>query len=88
MGSVFCGIDWSEHHHDVALVDQNGQLLAKRRIEETSTGWAELLAMLAMAGDHAEDPIPVAIETPRGLLVAMLHATGRPVYPIVTGQVV
>jgi transposase len=82
VGTVFCGIDWSERHHDVALVDQNGQLLAKRRIEETSTGWAELLAMLAMAGDHAEDPIPVAIETPRGLLVAMLSATGRPVYPI------
>ena len=28
------------------------------------------------------DPIPVAIETPRGLLVAALRATGRPVYAI------
>ena len=38
--------------------------------------------MLAAAGDSAEAPIPVAIETPRGLLVAALRATGRPVYPI------
>ena len=38
--------------------------------------------MLAAAGDNAEAPIPVAIETPRGLLVAALRATGRPVYPI------
>ena len=38
--------------------------------------------MLAAAGDSAEEPIPVAIETPRGLLVAVLRATGRPIYPI------
>jgi Transposase/Transposase IS116/IS110/IS902 family len=45
-------------------------------------GFAELTAMLAEAGDTRQDPIPVAIETPRGLLVAALRATGRPVYPI------
>ena len=22
---VFCGIDWAEDHHDVALVDRDGQ---------------------------------------------------------------
>lgn len=82
MGKIFCGIDWSERHHDVALVDQDGQLVAKRRIEETSEGWAQLLAMLSDAGDSSDEPIPVAIETPRGLLVAMLRATGRPVYSI------
>ena len=29
---VFCGIDWAEDHHDVALVDPDGTLVAKRRI--------------------------------------------------------
>ena len=29
-----------------------------------------------------DDPIPVAIETPRGLLTACLRATGRQVYPV------
>jgi transposase len=80
--AVYCGIDWAEGHHDIALVDDQGRLVAKRRIGETLDGVAELTAMLAAAGDTAEDPIPVAIETPRGLLVAMLHAAGRPIYPI------
>jgi transposase len=80
--AVYCGIDWAEGHHDIALVDSGGRLVAKRRISESVAGLAELAAMLAAAGDSAADPIPVAIETPRGLLVAVLRATGRPVYPI------
>src|SRR4051812_23071060 len=80
--AVFCGIDWAEGHHDIALVDDDGRLVAKRRINENLDGVAELTAMLAAAGDSAEAPIPVAIETPRGLLVAVLRAAGRPIYPI------
>jgi transposase len=80
--AVYCGIDWAEGHHDIALVDDDGTLVAKRRISESLEGIAELTAMLAAAGDSAADPVPVAIETPRGLLVAVLRATGRPVYPI------
>ena len=80
--AVFCGIDWAEGHHDIALVDGEGKLLAKRRIDENLDGVAQFTAMLAAAGDSAEDPIPVAIETPRGLLVAVLRASGRPIYPI------
>jgi transposase len=80
--AVFCGIDWAEGHHDIALIDGDGSLIAKRRINESLDGVAELAAMLATAGDSAETPIPLAIETPRGLLVAVLRATGRPIYPI------
>jgi transposase len=79
---VYCGIDWAEKHHDIALVDADGQLVARRRIKETVEGFAELTAMLTEAGDSVAAPIPVAIETPRGLLVAALRATGRRVYPI------
>lgn len=79
---VFCGIDWAEGHHDIALVGQDGQLVAKKRIRDDPGGFAQLVAMLAEAGDAADEPIPVAIETPRGLLVAGLRATGRPVYAI------
>ena len=43
---VFCGIDWSERHHDVALVDQDGALIAKRRIGESVEDFAELLTLL------------------------------------------
>ena len=79
---VFCGIDWAEDHHDIALVDAGGQLLARRRISDDAAGLAALAGLLAEHGDGAEDPVPVAIETPRGLLTACLRATGRAVYPI------
>ena len=79
---VYCGIDWAEDHHDIALVNRDGQLVARRRISDGAAGLAQLLALLAEHGDSPEDPVPVAIETPRGLLVACLRATGRKVYPI------
>jgi len=80
--SVFAGIDWAERHHDVALVGDSGELVNKRRISDDMDGFVGLLEMLAEAGDSPDDPIPVAIETSRGLLVAALRATGRKVYPI------
>src|ERR1700751_5637380 len=79
---ISCGIDWAEDHHDVALADRNGNLLARRRISDDAAGLAQLLGLLAEHGDTPGDLIPVAIETPRGLLVACLRATGRKVYPI------
>jgi hypothetical protein len=80
--AIYCGIDWAEGHHDIALIDGEGTLIGKRRIEENLDGVAALTAMLAAAGDRPDEPIPVAIETPRGLLVAVLRAAGRPIYPI------
>jgi transposase len=82
MSRVFCGIDWASDHHDVALTDQDGALLAKLRIDDTPAGLAGLLQLLADHGDTPDAPIPVAIETAHGLLVSCLRATGRPVYAI------
>ncbi|WP_329447103.1 IS110 family transposase [Streptomyces canus] len=82
MSAIFCGIDWAEGHHDIALVDQDGSQLAKLRISDDSAGFQALLELLARHGDNAENLIPVAIETPRGLLVAALRATVRKVYAI------
>ena len=79
---VFCGIDWAEDHHDIALAGRDGQLLARRRISDDAAGLIALLELLTSHGDTADDPVPVAIETPRGLLTACLRATGRAVYPI------
>jgi transposase len=79
---VFCGIDWAEDHHDIALAGGDGKLLARQRISDDAAGLAALLDLLARHGDTPEDPVPVAIETPRGLLVACLRATGRKVYPL------
>src|SRR4051812_4504089 len=79
---AFCGIDWAEDHHDIAIIDTTGTLLARARIGNDPAGLRRLLQLLADAGDNPEQPIPVAIETARGLLVACLRATGRPVYAI------
>jgi transposase len=80
--TVTCGIDWAENHHDVALVDPAGKLVAKRRISDDAAGYRQLLELLAEGGDSAEEPIPVAVETARGLLIACLRLTGRKVYSI------
>jgi transposase len=79
---LFCGIDWAEDHHDVALVDDTGRVEAQLRIGDDADGYRQLVDLLADHGDTPQDPIPVAIETGRGLLVACLHATGRAVYAI------
>ncbi|WP_329581241.1 IS110 family transposase [Streptomyces sp. NBC_01361] len=79
---AFCGIDWASDHHDIAVVDEAGSLLARARIDDTAEGLDQLLRILAEQGDTPQNPIPVAIETSRGLLVACLRSTGRPVYAI------
>ncbi|MFC9916799.1 IS110 family transposase [Streptomyces sp. NPDC059862] len=79
---VTCGIDWAEDHHDVAVVDRDARLLGKLRIGDDAAGFQDLLLLLAEHGDSPDDPIPIAIETSRGLLVACLRASGRRVYAI------
>ncbi|MGW1365229.1 IS110 family transposase [Streptomyces chartreusis] len=79
---IYCGIDWAERHHDVALVDDTGALVAKRRITDDATGYRLLLDLLAEYGDTEDAPIPVAIEASRGLLVAVLRTGKRQVFAI------
>ncbi|MFJ3640666.1 IS110 family transposase [Streptomyces sp. NPDC090108] len=79
---IYCGIDWAERTHDVALVDDVGTLVAKRHITDDPAGYKVLLDLLAEYGDTEENPIPVAIETSRGLLAAVLRTGKRPVFAI------
>ncbi|MEZ0070526.1 transposase [Streptacidiphilus sp. MAP12-20] len=79
---IYCGIDWGEKTHAVALVDDEGTLLAKRMITDDAAGYKLLIGLLAEHGDTEDTPIPVAIETPRGLLVAVLRTGKRQVYAV------
>ncbi|WP_406430111.1 IS110 family transposase [Streptomyces sp. NBC_00631] len=79
---IYCGIDWAERTHGVALVDDSGQLLAKRHITDDAAGYKILLDLLAEYGDTEESPIPVASETSRGLLVSVLRTGERQVFAI------
>jgi transposase len=79
---LYCGIDWATAHHDVAVVDDDGRVVARGRVGNDAAGFGQLLTLLAQAGDSATHPIPVAIETDRGLWVGALRETGRMIYPI------
>ena len=79
--SITCGIDWAEAHHDVAVLDDSGTVLERRRIDTGVPGFGQLIAMLQ---EHAQDPteVPVAIETDKNLIVVALQAAGLTIYPI------
>jgi transposase len=79
---IYCGIDWSESHHDVAVVDQAGVLLGRRRISDDLAGFTDLTVLLAEHAGEGFTAVDVAIETDRGLLVAALRAAGHRIYPI------
>lgn len=79
---IWCGIDWAERHHDIALVDDNGKLVAKRRIADDAAGFRTLLTLLTDHGAGPDHPVPIAMETSRGLLAAALLGAGYPLYPI------
>ena len=78
---IFVGIDWSERHHDVCVLDADGTQLAKARVPEGIVGVAMLHGILA---EHAEDleEVIIGIETDRGLLVGALVAAGYQVFAI------
>jgi hypothetical protein len=52
----FLGIDWGEHHHDLCLLDQDGRVLAARRVVDGLAGAGELHTLVAA---HAQDPAQV-----------------------------
>src|SRR4051812_10752422 len=79
--AITCGVDWAERHHDVALVDSDGTIVAKKRIDTGFGGFTELLALIA---EHAEEPagVAVAIENDKNLLVAAPLAAGVTVFAL------
>jgi transposase len=78
---LFCGIDWAEGHHDVALVDGDGTRIAKVRVDTGAGGFSELVTLMAL---HSDEPtsVSVAIETDKNLIVVALQAAGYVVYAI------
>ena len=83
MGQIYCGVDWAEDHHDVAVIDADGRLLVKQRITDDLDGLSTLTGLLAEhAGTSEFTPVDIGIETDRGLLVAALRAAGHVVVAI------
>ena len=79
--TVYMGDDWSEDHHDVHVMNEEGESLAAKRLPEGAEGMIALQALLA---EHAQEAgqVVVGIETDRGPWVATLIGAGYRVYAI------
>ena len=77
-GPVFAGIDWGGQHHQLCVVDRNGERLLQLRVTHDVAGLAELDRQLHRFGDR----LPIAVERSEGLLVEHLQAVGHAVFPV------
>jgi transposase len=86
---LFVGNDWAEAYHDIELQDEQGRVLARRRLPEGVAGLAQLHAVIAdhLGEDDQASSVLVGIETDRGPWVQALIATGYLVYAINPMQV-
>ena len=78
---IFVGIDWSETHHDVCVLDVDGEVLSSGRVPDGVEGLARLHEMLAAYAEEPSDVV-IGIELDRGLLVSALVATGYGVHAV------
>jgi transposase len=78
---IFVGDDWAEDHHDIHVMDADGDRLASRRLPEGLPGIRGFHELVAA---HAEEPsqVVIGIETDRGLWVQALSAAGYQVYAV------
>lgn len=75
--SHYAGFDWARDHHDVVLVDRQGQIVAEFRIQHSLEGWKEF-------GQRFKQypAVAVAIETSQGAAIDQLLQVDCTVYPV------
>ncbi len=76
---MFAGIDWGGHRHQLAIVDNVGEVAVNRPFPHDRDGLDRLVAELE---SHGGPEVPVAIERSEGVLVGRLLAGGYRVYPV------
>ena len=73
----YAGFDWAKDHHQVVIVDKNGQRVAELVFDHSLQGWQRFLQQVSgFAG------LAVAIETNQGAAVDQLLQHGFTVYPV------
>nr|WP_018086019.1 transposase [Desulfurispora thermophila] len=77
----FVGIDWSDLHHDIAVLDEKGKELKFFTIPHSRQGM-ELLKDRLLNIDPTPENFACLPETKNGLLVQFLLEAGFPVYPL------
>jgi len=77
----YAGIDWSDQHHDLVVIDADGRKVVSRRFAHSAEGLADLTTFLR-AQVQELDQLACIIETTQGLLIAALLEAGLAVYPV------
>jgi transposase len=80
----YAGIDWADEHHDVVVLDEQGQRVASCRVTHTAEGLAQLITFLqkTLASAPTAQELACLIETSHGLLITALLDAGLAVYPV------
>jgi transposase len=79
----YAGLDWSDPHHEVVVIDADGQQVASKRVEHRKAGLETLVQFLEGISRSAQkEQVACLIETKHGLLIAALLEAGFPVYPV------
>ena len=73
----YAGFDWARDHHDVVIVDRQGQIVAEFRIQHTLEGWQEFGRQI-----KRYPAVAVAIETSQGAAIDQLLQWDCTVYPV------
>ena len=78
---IFVGVDWAEAHHDICVLNEAGDVLARKRIPDTLAGVRELHE-LVMTQAEEPDEVIVGIEKDRGLVVTAMLGANYHVYAL------
>lgn len=80
----YAGIDWADDHHDVVVIDEQGQRITSCRVSHTPEGLAQLVTFLrgTVGSAPAVPELACLIETTHDLLITALLDAGLAVYPV------
>jgi len=80
----FAGIDWADQHHDVVVLDADGQPVGQMQVAHSAEGLEHLTTFLRTLAPESDPATHVAclVETNQGLLIAALLEAGLSVYPV------
>ena len=76
----FAGIDWADDHHDVVVLDPQGELVNQFRVQHSVSGLRRLVDQLKLVAGPVETAC--IIETRHGILVNHLLESGFAVFPV------
>lgn len=72
----FVGIDWGSQQHQVCVLDRDRRLVGERAVDHDGASLAQLAAWLWTLSAGQPQRVSVAIEVPRGAIVAGLVERG------------